>query len=776
MSEKPAPPEDLLKNDFKDDKDYEKVLKELIDLKFALDESTIVAFTDQTGRITYVNEKFCHISKYSREELLGQDHRIINSGFHSKEFIRNIWTTIAGGKIWRGELRNRAKDGSIYWVDTTIVPFLNESGKPYQYVAIRHDITGRKAAEDRLRESEEQLRLFVVHTPTAIAMLDNDLRYVAVSNRWLEEFNISESILGMSHYEIFPEISEHWREIHRRCLAGAIERNDAELFVRQDGSEQWLRWEIRPWYTGANEIGGIIIYTEEITDRKIADERIRQQASLLDKTQDAVMVCDLSQRILFWNKGAERIYGWKSGEVLGREICDIICRGDRTMIETALTAMETSDEWQEEIAHFTKEGKKITVVSRWTRVRSEDSKPDYFLVVNSDITAIKRTEEQLLRAQRMESIGTLAGGIAHDLNNVLSPILMSVDMLQTDEEIESKSEPWLSIIKESAVRGSELIKQVLVFARGAGGERVEIDLRHLISELTKILGETLPKTITVKYDIDPELFLVSADPTQVHQVLMNLAVNARDAMPSGGTLKITAHNVFIDEIAARTNIDSRIGNYVLITVEDTGEGISEDVIDRIWDPFYTTKETGKGTGLGLSTVMSIVKSHNGFINLYSEPRKGTKFSVYLPASLNETKSDGGNQVSRYRTGSGELILVVDDEANIRQVTAATLEKYGYKTVAAADGTEALAVYAQNQAEIDLVITDMAMPFMDGAATVRALRRLNPELKIIAASGLTDQQQDDIKDLKTDAFLTKPFTAEKLLSTIADVLGDGKNSL
>jgi len=223
-------------------------------------------------------------------------------------------------------------------------------------------------------------------------------------------------------------------------------------------------------------------------------------------------------------------------------------------------------------------------------------------------------------------------------------------------------------------------------------------------------------------------------------------------------------------MAARMNIDCEAGNYILVTVEDTGEGMPEDVLQRIWDPFYTTKEYGKGTGLGLSTVLSIIKSHKGFINVYSEPRRGTKFSIYLPASANQMKTAESVQSVRYPMGSGELILVVDDEANIRQVTTAMLEKYNYKTLSAANGTEALAAYAQNN-NIALVLTDMAMPYMDGAATIRALRKINPALKIIAASGLTDQQNDDIKNLKPDAFLLKPFMIEKLLTTIAAVLAD-----
>jgi CheY-like chemotaxis protein len=315
-----------------------------------------------------------------------------------------------------------------------------------------------------------------------------------------------------------------------------------------------------------------------------------------------------------------------------------------------------------------------------------------------------------------------------------------------------------------------MVRQVLSFARGVAGERVALQPKHLIKEIVNILRETLPKSIEINFQLGENLWIISADATQIHQVLMNLCVNARDAMPEGGSISIRAENVFVDDNYARMHLEAKPGRFVVISVADTGPGMTPEIQSRIFEPFFTTKEMTKGTGLGLSTALTIVKSHGGFINVYSELHKGSQFALYLPALDSPGSAEQRAAQTDLPLGQGELVLVVDDEESIREITRGTLETFGYTVVTASDGTEALAIYADHKNEIAVVLTDMVMPFMDGPATIRALQRMNPNVRIIAASGLgTGQRAGEGMLEGVSVFLNKPYTAEKLLKTLAQVL-------
>jgi nitrogen-specific signal transduction histidine kinase/CheY-like chemotaxis protein len=385
-----------------------------------------------------------------------------------------------------------------------------------------------------------------------------------------------------------------------------------------------------------------------------------------------------------------------------------------------------------------------------------------------DVTEKKKLEAQFLRTQRLESIGTLAGGIAHDLNNVLAPILMGSELLQTHMPDAQRNE-LLQTIRVSAERGADLVKQVFLFARGVEGTRVPVEPSYLVKDLVKLLRSTLPKTIAVQTSFAPESWTIQGDATQLTQVLMNLCVNARDAMPRGGRLSINVANLFLDAATPCLHGEIKPGPYLLFQVADTGTGIPAEVVDKIFDPFFTTKEIGKGTGLGLSTVLGIVRSHDGAIDMTSTPGKGTRFSVYLPAVPNETAAPAAAPAPDLTGGRGELILVVDDEPSICQVTKSTLEAAGYRVLVAGDGNAAVAKYLEYRDRVRLVLADTMMPVMDGPAAIRALQKVDPSVRVIAVTGMRAAGKAGQKPgLGEKACLQKPYTAGKLLQTVRAV--------
>jgi PAS domain S-box-containing protein len=491
---------------------------------------------------------------------------------------------------------------------------------------------------------------------------------------------------------------------------------------------------------------------------------------ILASAMDAIITVDEEQRVVLFNAAAEKMFRCAAAEALGQPLDRFIPARFRDAHRHHIGQFGKTHVTQrtmgrlQPISGLRTNGEEFPIEASISQVNAEGHQ--LYTVIIRDVSEKKRLEAQFLRAQRMESIGTLAGGIAHDLNNVLSPILTAVELLQmrfTDES----SQRLLNILHTNAVRGSEMIKQVLSFARGVEGQYALLGPTHLIKEITKILTDTLPKNIEITFSIPNNLWNVTGDATQLHQVLMNLCVNARDAMPQGGTLHLEAENLTVDEHYTRMNTEAKPGNYACISVSDTGAGISQQNLSKIFDPFFTTKEQGQGTGLGLSTAVGIVRSHGGFLTVYSEEGRGSQFKIYLPAVEAAHLPVAQTLRADLPMGNGELILVVDDENAIREIARETLRTFGYEVLTAGDGTEALALFAQHRDEVRCVVTDMMMPFMDGLATIRALRRLAPEVKVIVTSGLkANDKTAEAAQLGVTTFLHKPYTAEALLKALA----------
>ena len=514
----------------------------------------------------------------------------------------------------------------------------------------------------------------------------------------------------------------------------------------------------------------VLMYLEDITLSVRADEKIRSQAALLDISRDAIFVRNFSNRIIYWNEGAQRLYGWAATDACGKTINELDLTIDVKESALALKTVQERENWTGEMRQKSRDGREWVVQSRWTLMRERDGKPKAILVVNTDITEKKKLEAQLLRSQRMESIGTLASGLAHDLNNVLAPIMMALEFLRDNVE-DAGLKTCLQTLEMCSLRGASIIRQVLMFARGVEGERLLINPKHLIMEMERIARETFSRSIEVRSILPKEPCILLGDATQIQQVLMNLCVNARDAMPRGGLLAISLEKVELDEAGAGIHIKAKPGPYVVISVSDTGTGIPPELMDKIFDPFFTTKPVGQGTGLGLATTLGIAEKHGGFIHVESEADKGTTFKVYFPAAPSEREeiARGWGQAVLSQ-GNGELILIVDDEPAVRRLAETVLARNGYRSLLAADGREGLALYEKNREEIKLIVSDLMMPQMDGPAMVRALRQQHSTVKTIMITGLGEENRiSEAKGAGVDAILNKPFTAEQLLTSMKQLL-------
>jgi PAS domain S-box-containing protein len=731
----------------------------------------------------FISQGVFAISEYKQEEYLVERTISCGQDIHPND-AKWVWDRIqqavAVGQPYECEYRIITKSGTQKWVWERGQGIYREDGELVFLEGFVTDISDRKNAEIGLREMSAVLSNAV----EGISQLDCQGRYLMVNQAYARAVGYQpEEMLGMEWQRtVHPEDIEMMMTAYQQMLnTGKVEVEARG--IRKDGSLFYKQLNMIATYNDQGQLTGHYCFMKDISDRKRgeaerknAEQQIREQAALLNIASDAIFVRDLEHRILFWNFGAERLYGWTAAETFGRKANKFICQLIGSQIQAAIKTVLEVGSWQGELQKATKSGNEVIVTSRMTLVRDEAGQAKSILTVDTDITEKKQLEAQFYRAQRLESLGTLASGIAHDINNILTPILGFAQLLPVKlPNLDEQNRRMLEIITDNAKRGAKLVKQILLFSKGEPEKRVVLQLKYLLKDLERIIKETFPKSIEISSEkaTKSELWRVSADPTQIYQVLMNLCVNARDAMPDGGILTIAAENQVFDENYARANLEAKIGNYVVIAVSDTGCGIPKAIQERIFEPFFTTKESSKGTGLGLSTAIGIVKNHGGFVNLKSAIGKGSQFQVCLPAIYTEaTQENADFQIVR---GNGELILVVDDEAAICQVTQTSLVNYNYQVLTACNAVEAFSIYTQHQDAIALVLMDMQMPTISGVNAIRHLRQINPHLKIIAISGLTSNRQllED-SEIEVQAFLAKPCTIEELLTTIQRVLYGSKD--
>ncbi|MEW6159094.1 MAG: PAS domain S-box protein, partial [Verrucomicrobiota bacterium] len=732
--------------------------------KLLLERASTVAFVkSRAGKYLYFNHAFEQLLGRPLAELQGQtDFDLFPAEVARLLHEHDEWV-LAQGKP--AELVEVVPDKSGVlrkWLVNKF-PVTGRDGSVV-LAGVAMDITARVEAETRVQQSERKYRLLIESIPEAlwIANAAGHNVYVSPTIEKLTGFSVQEIYEGGPEFW-FARVDPAQMDATRAAYTAFFEQNapyDVEYrFQRRDGRSIWLHDRAVVRFA---EGGQIMAYglVSDVTRRKEAEERLHEQAALMDKARDAICVCDLEGRLTYANRSAERLYGWIITEMIGRRAEELFGQQCIEQVRDAAAAVLRDEEWFGELRQVSREGKLLSVLSRWSLMRDAHGQPKRILIINTDISEKKKLEEQFLRAQRMENIGTLAGGVAHDLNNVLGPILMFVQLIRLQMP-DPNLQRLLDSLESSAKRGASLIQQVLSFARGVETEKKVVQLRHLFHDIAVMVRNTFPANIQFETVLPRELWPVSGDPIQLYQVFLNLCVNARDAMPGGGLLRVSAENVLLEGPSLAPEIKSKIEGYIIVTVSDTGVGIPSDLLEKIFDPFFTTKEPGKGTGLGLATVNSILKNHNGFIKVSSEVGKGTQFKIYLPAIVSSETALDDDQPSRFPTGHGELVLVVDDEASIREITKATLEAFGYRVETANDGTQALARFVQRQNEVDVVITDLRMPYMDGPATIRALRQFKPNLRVIAASGYIENHDAlGNSDLRISAFISKPYSAKE----------------
>ena len=744
-----------------------------------------MGFIDAAGRIAFLNRRFTDLFGYAREDVptLADWWRL---AYPDEAYRRQVMQS------WNAAMETARREERVVEPMEFHVVCKNGETRDVEISGARidggtlscfADLTERRRTQAALRESEARLRLFIEHAPAALAMFDRDLRYLAVSRRWLADYGLAgQDLLGRSHYEVFPEIGEKIKQDHRRGLAGEVLRCDEDRLVRANGSVQYLRWEMHPWRDGNGGIGGIVIFTEDITQRKQAEAALRESEerfrTLVDGAPEGIFV-QAEGRFLFVNPAMMRMLGAaKPEELVGTDLMARMAPEYREAIRQRIRLQRETGgiapPMEQEYLRF--DGGHVPVETTAVPVRFANR--DAHLVFVRDISERKHTEEerqklqsQLAQAQKMDSVGRLAGGVAHDFNNMLAVILGHAEMALESVAPGQPLYNGLQEIHKAAARSADLTRQLLAFARKQTVAPKVLDLDETVEGMLTMLRRLIGENIDLAWHPGKISAQLLMDPSQIDQILANLCVNARDAIGDGGTVTIETGLAEFDDAHCAAHPGDLPGEFARLTVSDDGCGMSPETLLHLFEPFFTTKEIGKGTGLGLATVYGIVKQNNGFINVYSEPGHGSTFRIYLPRHMG---LDAGRTPAPAPPplAGHETILLVEDEPLLLHMTRILLEQAGYNVLAAHEPSAALQLAEHHAGKIDLLITDVVMPGMNGRELAQQLLDRQPDLRRLFMSGYTADVIADHGVLDSGVhFISKPFSPVELAAKIRETLGD-----
>jgi two-component system cell cycle sensor histidine kinase/response regulator CckA len=657
-------------------------------------------------------------------------------------------------------------DGSEFPLEASVAR-TDVGGRRFHTVVVR-DVTERKRAEEDLQAAKEEWEQSFNALTDYICILDRSGAILRANRAMRDQFEPAlGELIGQDYRLVY--CGTPTPDPPPPCAATLSAGTQVTFEGPLPALDGWYHVVSLPLFGRGGQWGAVSV-VRDVTGQKRFEERVREQAALLDLAHDAIKVTDTDGRIRFWNRGAERLYGWTAAEVLGRNVESLLYRGHGEERRECIRRVLEDAEWAGELRQVTRTGKEILAHCSMSLVRGPAGEPAGVLMICSDVTERARLEQQLRQAQKMEVVGRLAGGVAHDFNNLLTVINGFSDMAMEELPTDHPARGMIEEVRRSGDRAAGLTRQLLAFSRQQVLESKVLDLSQAVRDAGRMLRRLIGEDVELTIVPAESQVRVKADPSQVEQVLLNLAVNARDAMPTGGRLTVETGEVELDEAYAASHPDVRPGRYALLAVSDTGQGMDESTKSRIFEPFFTTKEAGKGTGLGLSTVWGIVKQSGGHVEVYSEPGGGTTFKVYLPATQEAGQACKRHSIYREAGHGNETLLLAEDESGVRTLARLALTSAGYAVLEAGRPEEAVEIARTHQGPIQLLVTDVVMPGMGGRQLAEQVATLRPGVKVLYLSGYTPDAVVRHGVLQADvAFLQKPFSIRALTRKVRDVL-------